>query len=130
MYNKAKIVVAVLVSLKFLASCSEECDSKKFSSYCDGNTIVYCAYDGGIENTSKQTVIYEECSDSSSDTPFCIEVQSEKDPELRASCVISKAEDPNCSAEDPFKFYCIDTARHKCYYNYTKHVSSKGVCSE
>jgi hypothetical protein len=84
MYKNIKILAIVLINLKFIASCSEECDSEKFSSYCEGNTIVYCAYDGGIENAEKQTVIYENCSDSSNFTPFCVEAQNEKKPEFKS----------------------------------------------
>lgn len=130
MYKSNKVIIAVLVSLKFLVGCSEECDSQKFSSYCDGNTLVYCAYDGGVENASEQTVISEDCSERDPNAPFCVEAQNEKNPESRANCVISKTKDSSCSLEEPFKPYCMDTATHYCYYGYTKWVSGKGTCSE
>lgn len=130
MCKKIKNIIILILTLVTLTGCSEECDSQIFSSYCDGNTLVYCAYEGGIENSSQQTVISEDCIDRDPNAPFCVEAQNEKDPESRANCVISKTKDPNCSLEEPFKSYCKNTFTHYCYYGYTKWVSGKGDCSE
>lgn len=130
MYKMSKSVIILLVGSRFLMGCSEECNSQSFSSYCDGNTLVYCAYDGGIENASEETVIYEDCSKRNADSPFCVEAPNENNLFLRANCVISKTKDPNCSLEDARGSYCMDTAKHDCYYGYTSYVSGKGMCSE
>ena len=124
-----KIIALCVVACSAYA-CDEECDSEKFSSYCDGNTIVYCAYDGGIEDADKQTVIHEECADGDPNTPFCVEVADAKDPDLRARCVISKTKTPDCSAEEPLKRYCKNNSIHHCYYEYLTWVSGRSSCSE
>jgi len=130
MYKSTKILIVIAIALNMSTGCSEECDSQKFSSYCEGDTIVYCAYEGGIENTSNETVIREVCSEIDNNTPYCIEAPNEKNLFLRANCVISKIRDPNCNLEEPLKPYCSDNTTHSCYYGYTTHVSNKGTCSE
>lgn len=127
MYYK-KTTIILTASLAFAAyGCAEECNSDKFSSYCDGNTIVYCAYDGGIENADRQTVIHEDCDIYDK---FCMEVPRAEDPDLRARCVISKTKTPDCSSEEPLKNYCKNNSTHHCYYEYLTWVSGKSSCSE
>lgn len=126
-----KISIVLILFLSFFSQgCDEECDDNKFSSYCSGDILYYCSYDGGVENTSKLTVIEKKCSDRDPETPYCIEAQNEENPRLRASCVISKMKDPNCNIQDPLKSYCKNTSTHNCYYGYTTYVSGKGMCSE